>query len=186
MICARAGIGVRSTPCRPLVIRRQLKRRSLGAILVTQTRVSRMGLAFGRLAGLMLAGVGAFAGLTLYSEFKAWTEPIYVRVALLVPTGGAVAFALIQGVQMFFAKTTAELTFTAGIRILAATTIMSELVLGFLLILPAAAARGPLPALALVVQTALVIGGFVAALRSAGWRRRMAPNSRMKLPGGAK
>ncbi len=150
----------------------QLKRDSLGAILVTDTRIGRIGLLFGRFAGLMLAGAGAFAGLILYSEFKVWTDPIYVRLALVVLCGGAVAFAFIQGSRMFFAKTTAELDFTPGARLFGIAIIMASLLFGFLLNLPAAAARGPIALVTFVLQATVVIAGLVPLLRGADRRRQ--------------
>ena len=131
-----------------------------------------MGLLFGRLAGLLLAAAGLFAGLTLYTEFNVWTEPTYVRIAMLVPTGGAVAFALIQGTRMSLARTTAALGFPVGIRVFAVAIIMALVLLGFLFKLPDAVARGPIAAFTVDLQAAIVLAGLVQLLRGGARRRR--------------
>jgi hypothetical protein len=144
----------------------------LGAIPVTATRFSRMGLLFGRFVGLLLSGAGAFAGFALYSEFKVWQDPLYKQISLVIFCGGALAFALIQGGRMFFAKTTNELGFSAGIRVFGIAIIIAFLLLALLFNLPSAAARGPLAAVAVVLQVAVLIAGLVPLVRNADRRQR--------------
>ena len=139
---------------------------------MTRMRVGYPGLLFGRFAGLVLGGAGAFAGLALYSEFKVWTDVLYIRIALLIPTSGAVAFALMQGGRMFFAKTTADLGIAPDLRVFAAAVIVSELLVGLLLHLPDATATGPDALIVVVLQTAVLIIGLVPALLSGQRRRR--------------
>ena len=132
---------------------------------LTDTRVSRIGLVFGRLIGLLLAGAGVFAGWALYSEFQKWTDPIYVRISLLIVCGGAVTFALIQGGRMFFAKTTAELGFTTAERIFGVAMVIAFFLVAFLLKLPTAAAGGPIALVTLILQAVIVVSGLLPILR---------------------
>ena len=139
---------------------------------MTRISISYVGLLFGRFAGLLLVLAGLLAGRILYSEFKVWTDPVYVRVALVILCSGAVAFALIQGSRMLFAKTTAELSFQPGIRLFAVAIVIASLLLGFLLNLPAAVARGPIPTVTLVLQATVVLAGFAAMFRRVDHRPR--------------
>ncbi len=139
---------------------------------MTRIAISHVGLLFGRFAGLLLVLAGVLAGLILYSEFKVWTDPVYVRVALVILCSSAVAFALIQGSRMLLAKTTAELSFQPGIRLFAVAIVMASLLLGFLLNLPAAVARGPIPTVTLVLQATVVLAGFAALFRRVDHRPR--------------
>jgi len=140
---------------------------------VTRIAISHVGLLLcGRFAGLLLVLAGVLAGLILYSEFKVWTDPVYVRVALVILCSSAVALALIQGSRMLLAKTTAELSFQPGIRLFAVAIVMASLLLGFLLNLPAAVARGPIPTVTLVLQATVVLAGFAALFRRVDHRPR--------------
>jgi len=149
-----------------------LRRDSLGAITMSADRLRYIGLLVGRLFGVLLLGAGAVAAVILYSEFRIWTEPMYIRIALVIPAVGAVAFACIQGWRMFRAKTSAELGFTPDIRVFAVAIIIASFLVGLLLRLPVATAAGPVAALTLVLQVALLVGGLVPLMRGPGRQHR--------------